>query len=83
MDPGTDLDYLDALGAIAPHLAFRHPHNPEHFPDHLLATLIGPSLTVPLYQGELRLGVWQRIVLFEFDGPRSRTISITVMRNET
>lgn len=79
LDPGTDLDYLDALAAIAPHLHFRHPHNPEHFPDHLLATLVGPSLVVPIYHGELQLGVWQRIVLFEFDGPRPRHVFLTLL----
>lgn len=80
LDPGTDLDYLDALDKLVPHLNFRHPHNPSHFPDHLLATLIGPSLTVPVYHGELQLGVWQRIALFEFDGPRSRNIHLALLQ---
>lgn len=79
LDPGTDLDYLDALDAIIPHITYRHPHNPEHFPDHLLATLVGPSLTVPIHQGELQLGVWQRIALFEFDGPRPRHVFLTLL----
>lgn len=82
-DPGTDLDYLDALAAIAPQLQFRHPHDPRHFPDHLLATMIGSEITVPFERGELALGVWQRILLFEFDGPRERTIQITfISRSE-
>lgn len=79
LDPGTDLDYLDALDKLVPHLNFRHPHNPSHFPDHLLATLIGPSLSVPIARGELQLGVWQRVALFEFDGPRSRNIHVTIL----
>ena len=30
LDPGTDLDMLDAFEAIIPTLQYRHPHNPDH-----------------------------------------------------
>ena len=33
LDPGTDLDMLDAFEEMVPHLRYRHPHNPEHVPD--------------------------------------------------
>jgi thiamine phosphate synthase YjbQ (UPF0047 family) len=29
LDPGTDLDMLDAFEAMMPKLRYRHPHNPE------------------------------------------------------
>jgi secondary thiamine-phosphate synthase enzyme len=74
LDPGTDLDMLDALTGMLPDIDYRHPHDPAHTPDHILATLIGPSLAVPVEAGRLVLGVWQRVVLFEFDGPRERQI---------
>jgi secondary thiamine-phosphate synthase enzyme len=78
MDPGgTDLDYLNAWQEIMPDLDYNHPHNPEHMPDHILATTIGPSLAVPIQNGQLQLGTWQKIVLCEFNGPRERTILIT------
>jgi secondary thiamine-phosphate synthase enzyme len=57
-----------------PKLQYRHPHDPSHVPDHILSTLIGASLAVPVEKGKLALGTWQRIVLFEFDGPRERTV---------
>jgi secondary thiamine-phosphate synthase enzyme len=79
LDPGTDLDILDAFYEMIPDLDYRHPHNPAHTPDHILATLVGPSVTVPVSQGQLVLGTWQRIVLFEFDGPRSRTVCVTLV----
>jgi secondary thiamine-phosphate synthase enzyme len=82
LDPGTDLDFLDFLEAIAPTVNWRHPHNPAHAPDHLLSSLIGPGVTVPFDGGELQLGTWQRIVLVELDGPRDRQVSITVIRND-
>ncbi len=79
LDTGTDLDMLDAFRGMVPRLPYRHPHNPAHAPDHILATLIGPSVTVPVHDGALQLGVWQRIVLFEFDGPRQRDICVTFL----
>ncbi len=78
LDPGTDLDMLDAFDKIIPQLKFRHPHNPSHAPDHILASLIGASLTLPWKNGKLILGSWQRVVLVELDGPRERNLSLTV-----
>ena len=78
LDPGTELDMLDAFEKLIPRLNYRHPHNPAHVPDHILASLIGPSLVLPLENGELPLGTWQRIVLIELDGPRKREIVLSV-----
>ncbi|GER89527.1 hypothetical protein KDW_63190 [Dictyobacter vulcani] len=79
LDPGTDLDFLDALRAILPDLNYRHPHDPEHAPDHILSSLIGPSLVIPYTNRRLLLGIWQRIVLVELDGPRQRTVQISCL----
>jgi len=76
LDPGTDLDMLDAFSKLIPKLNYRHPHNPDHVPDHILSSLIGTSLTLPIVNNEVLLGTWQRIVLIEFDGPRLRKINI-------
>ncbi len=78
LDPGTDLDMLDAFEAIVPKLRYRHPHNPAHVPDHILSAMIGTSVALPLQKGSLLLGTWQRIVLLEFDGPREREVVLTV-----
>lgn len=77
LDPGTDLDFLDALRNILPDLNYRHPHNPEHTPDHIISSVIGPSLVIPYSNRRLLLGIWQRIVLVELDGPRQRAVQIT------
>ncbi len=79
LDPGTDLDYLDAFEVMVPKLNYRHPHNPEHTPDHILSALVGTSASVPFAAGELVLGTWQRLVLLEFDGPRSRQLVVTLI----
>lgn len=77
LDPGTDLDFLDALRNLLPDLNYRHPHNPEHTPDHIISSVIGPSLVIPYSNRRLLLGIWQRIVLVELDGPRQRAVQIT------
>jgi secondary thiamine-phosphate synthase enzyme len=79
LDPGTDLDMLDAFEAMMPKLHYRHPHDPSHVPDHILSSIIGASVAVPFTNGELDLGAWQRIVLVELDGPREREITVKII----
>ena len=78
LDPGTDLDMLDAFEAMVPKLRYRHPHNPAHVPDHILSSLIGTSVALPFERGKMLLGIWQRVVLIELDGPREREIVLTI-----
>ena len=44
---------------------------------HIRASLLGPSLTVPITQGKLTLGTWQQIVFVDFDN-RSRNRQVVV-----
>jgi secondary thiamine-phosphate synthase enzyme len=78
LDPGTDLDMLDAFEAMIPKLRYRHPHNPAHVPDHILSSLIGTSVALPVDRGQILLGTWQRIVLVELDGPRERDLVLSI-----
>ena len=78
LDPGTDLDMLDAFEAMMPKLRYRHPHDPSHVPDHILSALIGTSLSLPFENRKLVLGTWQRVVLIELDGPRERQLAVSV-----
>ena len=79
LDPGTDLDLLQALRKLLPQMSYRHPHNPEHAPDHLLSSILGPSVAVPFENRRLALGTWQRVILVELDGPRERTVHLSSM----
>jgi secondary thiamine-phosphate synthase enzyme len=81
LDPGTDLDMLDAFEAMMPKLRYRHPHNPEHVPDHILSALIGTALTLPVESGSLVLGTWQRVILIELDGPRQRELTLHFLKS--
>jgi len=76
LDPGTDLDMLDAFEALIPKLHYRHPHDPSHVPDHIMSSIIGASVSIPVSQGKLDLGTWQRVVLVELDGSRKREVTV-------
>lgn len=78
LDPGTDLDMLDAFEKLIPKIKYRHPHDPSHAPDHILSSIIGTSLSLPHENGKLILGTWQRVVLIELYGPRERNIVLSL-----
>jgi secondary thiamine-phosphate synthase enzyme len=47
---------------------------------HLRAAVIGPSETIPLFDGALALGTWQQVVLIDFDDrPRQRVVTVQVV----
>lgn len=82
LDPGTDQDLLRAYEEMVPNLKYNHPHNPQHVWRHIMASVIGPSLNVPIINGMLVLGTWQRIILVEFNGPRNRKIQVSFFSSD-
>ncbi len=46
---------------------------------HLRATLVSPDVTIPIADGELALGTWQSVLFVECYGPRTRTVSVTIV----
>ena len=68
------LNYFEKEGPKGP---FSHSHGGQsHTPSHILSAIIGQSVSIPLKNGQMLLGTWQRICLAEFDGPREREIII-------
>ena len=52
----------------------------ENAPTYVRAALMGPSVTIPLRDdGSLALGTWQGIFFCEFDGPRERSLYVSVL----
>jgi thiamine phosphate synthase YjbQ (UPF0047 family) len=45
----------------------------------MASSILGPSLTVPVSAGKLVLGTWQSVMLVELDGPRDRTVHVTLL----
>ena len=68
---------LDAFDTVIPKLHYRHPHNPTHATDHIMSSLIGASVVIPVSNGRLTLGVWQLIVVIELNGPRECEVIVT------
>lgn len=51
-------------------------------PAHLLSSLAGVSVCVPVQRGRMRLGTYQRILLVELDGPRERQVFVTLIPSQ-
>ena len=71
-DPAVQTDILAALQKIVPQI--RYQHQEGNSPAHVMASLVGSSITVFIENGRLQLGTWQKIFFCEFDGPRSRKV---------
>ena len=76
---GTDEDLMEVLERIIPNIKFRHEHDPSHAPDHMIGSIVGASITIPIDGGKLQLGTWQRVLLVECNGPRERKVVISVV----
>jgi len=68
------LDFLEKL--IPPSAGYQHDRIDNNADAHLKAIILGPSETIPVMDGGLVLGTWQRIFFVELDGPRQRTVNI-------
>ena len=73
-DPDVARDLVAAYRAMVPAVRFAHAEGNSDA--HLLATLLGSSVTVPVEHGRLALGTWQGIFFVELDGPRSRRVEV-------
>ncbi|WP_158056319.1 secondary thiamine-phosphate synthase enzyme YjbQ [Halorussus halophilus] len=72
-------DIESFLQNIVPdHDDYRHDRIDDNADSHLRALLLGESATVPIEDGELALGTWQKLLFVECDGPRTRRVRVTV-----
>ena len=78
-EPGlVNYDIRAAFEKIAPeHARYEHEEtwHDDNGHSHVRASLLGPSLSVPVVDGRLTLGTWQQIILVDFDTrPRMRAV---------
>lgn len=77
-EPGLKKDLPRALQKIAPkgeHYDHHETWHDDNGHSHVRASLMGPSLTIPIIDGRLIHGTWQQIVFIELDtSPRNRNI---------
>ncbi len=68
-------DFRGLFDSLVPKGAgYAHDRIDDNAHAHLRAVLCGGAKTVPIVDGKLQLGTWQRIFLAEFDGPRKRDV---------
>jgi secondary thiamine-phosphate synthase enzyme len=78
-DPDVADDLLRRLDRLAPEADADDRHAEGNSDAHLKTALVGTSVVLPLREGGLALGRWQRVFLCEFDGPRRRELQVSAL----
>jgi len=71
-------DILKRLDELIPENR-NYRHREGNSPAHIKSSLIGNFVLVPVENGKLKLGTWQKIFFLEFDGPRDREVEVVVV----
>ena len=82
-DPAVARDFETALERIVPSdWSWQHiEEGEENAPTHIRASFMGPSVLIPMRdEGGLALGQWQGVFFCEFDGPRERSVLVSVLQ---
>ncbi|SPD71987.1 Secondary thiamine-phosphate synthase enzyme [uncultured Desulfobacterium sp.] len=82
-EPGVISDLKQAISRLAPPgLSYSHEQawHDGNGHSHVQAAVMGPSITLPVRFGRLRLGTWQQVVAINHDNrPRKRNIEVTII----
>ncbi len=82
-EPGVVSDLKRAINELAPpdrEYAHEEAWHDGNGHSHVQAALLGPSISVPVRKGRMRLGAWQQVVLINHDNrSRKRTVEVTVI----
>lgn len=81
-EPGLVGDLKDALERLVPrdHAYAHNRGGDDNGHAHVRASVVGPSVSIPVLSGALATGTWQQVVLLDFDTrPRSREVIIQVV----
>ncbi len=77
-DPSVPHDILLTLEELVPHSRPGYRHSEGNSDAHCKSSLVGCSKQILIKNGTLALGTWQGIFFCEFDGPRSRKVSVQI-----
>lgn len=73
-------DIIETLSKLVPFNAgYKHDRIDNNADAHIKATLLGNAVVIPVENGRLALGTWQRILFIELDGPRRRSVYVKVL----
>jgi len=78
-DPDVERDFFHALSELVSRDPSFH-HSEGNSDAHILTSLVGLNVQIPIVNGTITRGPWQSVYFCEFDGPRDhRTVSVSVM----
>ena len=82
-EPGLVSDLQNLLKKLAPEsgdYGHNKTHSDSNAHSHLRASLLGPSLTVPVDNGKMVLGKWQQVMFVDMDNrPRKREVTVKII----
>ncbi len=79
-DPDVRVDIIDGFKKMVP-MNYPFKHMEGNSPAHIMASLMGSSLTIAVDNNSFVLGTWQKIFFCEFDGPRTRKVHYHFLTN--
>lgn len=78
-DPDVGRDIIETMRKLVPeHGNYRHSEGNSDA--HIKSSILGESKLIPVKNGKLLLGTWQKVFFFEGDGPRNRRIILGAIR---
>lgn len=80
-DPDVKTDMIKEINKIVP-FDDQYKHFEGNSAAHIKATFTGMQVMIPIHEGRLTLGTWQGIYFCEYDGPRSRTVQIQIIKEQ-
>lgn len=80
-DPDVQTDFMKEINKIVP-WNDGYLHMEGNSAAHLKASMMGFSEQLIIHEGRLLLGSWQGLYFLEYDGARTRTVYVKVMKEE-
>jgi len=81
-EPNIEGDFERVFEKLLPEMDYMHDSIDDNAASHLLSGIVGCGRLIPIEDGRLALGTWQRIIFCEFDGPRPRrSVTVTMLKS--
>jgi len=79
-ESGLVNDFQNTLESVIPTGDnYKHDQIDNNADSHIRAFFIGSSESIPVQNGSMNLGTWQSVFFVELDGPRNRTVIVTLI----
>jgi secondary thiamine-phosphate synthase enzyme len=79
-ESGLKNDWLKIMKKLVEGESWEHDRIDDNADSHLLSGLLGQGKVLPIEEGRLVRGTWQQIFLVELDGPRTRKVTVTIIK---